>query len=60
MKKFKTLDFIASMLFLISVILDIIELFNEELIIINYFSLAFLVTALVIYIISWIKGKKQS
>lgn len=60
MKKFKKLDFIASILFLISIILDIIELFNEELIIINYFSLAFLMAALILYIISWIKIKKSN
>ncbi len=60
MKKFKKLDFIASILFLISIILDIIELFNEGLIIINYFSLAFLMAALILYIISWIKIKKSN
>ncbi len=59
MKKFKTLDFLASLLFLVSIILDIIELFNEELIIINYFSLAFLIAALVLYIISWVMNKKK-
>ena len=51
MKKFNKLQFTASILFLISIILDIIQLFNESLIVLKFISLPLLVAALIIYIV---------
>lgn len=59
MKKFNKLQFTASILFLISIILDIIQLFNESLIVLNFISLPLLVTALIIYLVIFIKEKQN-
>ena len=59
MKKFNKLQFTASILFLISIILDIIQLFNESLIVLNYISLPLLVAALIIYLVIFIKEKRD-
>lgn len=59
MKKFNKLQFIAALLFLISIILDIIQIFNESLIVLNFISLPLLITALIIYIIIFIKEKRD-
>ena len=59
MKKFNKLQFIAAILFLISIILDIIQLFNESLIVLNFVSLTLLVAALIIYLVIFIKEKQD-
>lgn len=59
MKKFNKLQFIAALLFLISIILDIIQIFNESLIVLNFISLPLLITALIIYLIIFIKEKRD-
>ena len=59
MKKFNKLQFIAAILFLISIILDIIQIFNESLIVLNFISLPLLITALIIYLIIFIKEKRD-
>ena len=59
MKKFNKLQFTASILFLISIILDIIQLFNESLIVLNFVSLPLLVAALIIYLVIFIKEKQN-